>query len=271
MPTLIDTHAHICFDSYDQDREAMMARAFDQGVKKLVHPCCNLEEIDFLLELTKKYDGNNCTNVFTAFGLHPTEIEKWNDDSKSILDARISESLARGEKLKAVGETGLDYYHCKEEHEQKKQKEVFESQIQLAIKYNLPIIVHTRDAWQDTLSILEKFYKDGRDKTNGTIHCFTGDLEFAQSCIQLGFFISWSGVLSYKKNDHFREIASKLDLNRVLIETDCPFLAPQSKRGKRNEPSFVQEVAEILADCYKISVEELGETTSRNAEKLFNI
>lgn len=267
--TLIDTHAHVCFDSYDEDRNDVMKRAFESGVKKLVHPCCTLNEIDFLLELVDKYDGNDKVNIYTAIGVHPCEIKSWNENSISIMDEKLSK-LA-GSKIKAVGEMGLDYYHCTEANEQERQREIFKEQIDIAQKYKLPIIVHTRDAWEDTLEILqEKFPKD-RDNRSGVLHCYTGDLDFAMSCIELGFYVSWSGIVTYKKNDHFREVASKLDQDRSLIETDCPFLAPQAVRGKRNEPSYVNYVAETLADCFGISKEELAKKSTENAERLFQI
>ncbi len=267
--TLIDTHAHVCFDSYDEDRAQVMQRAYDNGVKKLVHPCCNLSEIDFLLELVDSYDGDKKVDIYTAIGVHPIEIKTWNNDSSAIMDAKLKEFA--GQKIKAVGEAGLDYYHCKPNDEQKLQREIFHEQINLAQKYNLPIIVHTRDAWEDTLKILQERYSSNRDNRAGVIHCYTGDLDFALSCIDLGFYISWSGIVTYKKNDHFREVATKIPQDRFLIETDCPFLAPQAVRGKRNEPSFVNYVAEVLADCYDISKEELAKISTENAERLFQI
>ena len=267
---LIDTHAHICFDAYDEDREHMMQRAFAAGVTKLVHPCCSLGEFGNLEELTHTYNGDGKINLYMSVGVHPCDIKKWDDNSFALMGDLLQHSLKQGSKIKAVGETGLDYYHCTETNEQQIQREIFQQQISHAKKYKLPLIVHTRDAWQDTLMILEEnFQHDSKD--NGTIHCFTGDFEFAQACMAIGFCVSWGGVLTYKKNTHFRDFAGELDLSKVLLETDCPFLAPQTNRGKRNEPSFMPEVAQVLADCYMMSVEELARITTENAERLFKI
>lgn len=267
---LIDTHAHICFDSYDEDREEMMQRAYDAGVIKLVHPCCELAEFGSLEELTRKYNGDNQIDLYMSVGVHPCYIEKWNENSSDLMDDLLKGSLESGSKIKAVGETGLDYFHCKEAEEQEKQREIFQQQIDLALKYKLPLIIHTRDAWEDTLKILQENFKEG-SSDNGTIHCYTGDLDFASAVMKLGFCVSWGGVLTYKKNSNFRDFAADLDLSKVLLETDCPFLAPQSNRGKRNEPSFMVEVAQVLADCYHMSVEEVAKQSTENAERLFRI
>ncbi len=267
---LIDTHAHICFDSYDEDRSEMMTRAFDSGVSKILHPCCSIAEIPTLLKLTEEYNGAGKINLYTALGVHPSDIATWDDNSAAQIESYLKNNLATS-KIKAIGETGLDYYHATDIDVQSKQREVFREQIGLAKKYKLPLIVHTRDAWEDTLKILQDCYTDDASAHNGTIHCYTGDYSFASEVIKLGFYISWSGIVTYKKNDNFRETAKRIPIERVLVETDCPFLAPQPQRGKRNEPSYVNYVAETLAECYGISKEKLAEITTRNAEKLFNI
>lgn len=270
---LIDTHAHVCFDVYDPDRDEMMSRAFQNGVQKIVHPCCNLPEAQELLDFAQVYDGNNKTNVFCSIGVHPTEFQTWNESSEEFMEKFLQINFVNNpnSKIKAIGETGLDFYHCTTEEEHQIQKNIFEKQILIAKKYKLPLIVHTRDAWEATLVILRKHFQDSRIINPGTIHCFTGDLDFAQECINLGFCISWGGVLTYKKNEHFREIANKLDINKVLLETDSPYLSPQAFRGKRNEPGYVGCVAEELAKCYKVSTEEIASISTQNAERLFGI
>lgn len=267
---LIDTHAHICFDSYDEDRESMMQRAYEAGVTKLLHPCCNLQEFETLKKLTENYDGNSKTDLYMAVGVHPTEVETWNDSSYELMNDLLQHTLEPNSKIKAVGETGLDYYHCKSAESQKHQREVFQMQIDHAKNFKLPLIVHTRDAWEDTLMILQENFKESTED-RGTIHCYTGDENFAQEVMKIGFCISWGGVLTYKKNQHFRDFAGNLDIRKVLLETDSPFLAPQKNRGKRNEPGFMPEVAQTLADCYQIPVEELAKITTENAERLFKI
>ncbi len=269
---LIDTHAHICFDSYDGDRVEMMTRAYDSGVFKIVHPCCSISEIPTLLKLAEEYNGVNKINLYTALGVHPTEIDSWDNSSAQEIEKYLISNLTNPLcKIKAIGETGLDYFHAKEIEQQAKQRGVFKEQIALAKKYKLPIIVHTRDAWEDTLTILQEEYPLNPQANNGTIHCYTGDYDFASEIIKYGFYISWSGIVTYKKNDHFRETAKLIPIERILIETDCPFLAPQAMRGKRNEPSFVNYIAETLAECYGISKEKLAEISTKNAERLFKI
>lgn len=269
---LIDTHAHICFDAYDEDRSEMMARAYDSGVYKLLHPCCQLSEIPRLLELTKEYNGDGKIDLYTAMGLHPCYIEHWDQDSAAKISDYIDQELTKpSHKVRAIGETGLDYFHCKDETSQARQRDIFREQIALAKKYQLPLIIHTRDAWQDTLAILKDAYSEDRNANNGTIHCYTGDYSFASEVIEHGFYISWSGIVTYKRNDEFRETAAKIPLDRVLVETDCPFLAPQAKRGKRNEPSFVNYIAQTLAEAYNISKEELAGITTENALRLFKL
>lgn len=268
---LIDTHAHICFDDYDTDRETIMARAFEEGVTKLVHPCCKLTEFAYLLELTKHYNGNNQINMFTALGVHPCNIDSWNDNSENEFSILLETALGNQSKIKAIGETGLDYFHAKDLLIREKQQKIFRFHINKAQEHKLPLIIHTRDAWEDTLTILQESFKPNRNNASGVLHCYTGDLDFALAAIELGFYVSWSGVLTFKKNNHFREIAQKLPLDRVLVETDAPYLAPQAKRGQRNEPSFVQYTAAVLADCYQLELTELATITTSNAQELFKI
>lgn len=265
---LIDTHAHIGFDAYDEDRVEMMQRAYETGVHKILHPCCTLEEFSKLVELTEFYDGNEKVNLFTAVGVHPCNIETWNKDSKAFLDEQATKYKSR--KLKAIGETGLDYFHCKDPLEQEKQRNIFQDHIDIAKKHSLPIIVHTRDAWEDTEKILRENYSEDPNAHNGVIHCFTGSNENAKAFLKYGFYISWSGVLTFKKNDHFRETAKNISPERFLVETDSPYLAPQAKRGKRNEPSYVNFVVDTLSECYQLQREELVKQSTKNAQALFS-
>ena len=266
---LIDTHAHIAFDAYDEDRSEMMQRAYETGVHKILHPCCTLDEFAKLIQLTKDYDGNSKIDLYTALGVHPCYIETWTPESKAFMEEQVEKH--KDSKLKAIGETGLDYFHCKEADEQKKQREIFQDHIDIAKKYSLPLIVHTRDAWEDTEKILEENFGINPDAHNGVIHCFTGSNENAQRFIKYGFYISWSGVLTFKKNDHFRETAKDISFERFLVETDSPYLAPQAKRGKRNEPSYVNYVVDTLSECYQKQREEVVKQSTKNAQTLFSI
>jgi TatD DNase family protein len=265
---LIDTHAHINFQDYDEDRDLMMSRAYESGVKKIIHSCTGTEEIQEILSLSKTFDGKLKPQVFASIGVHPIYIESWNKESISIMKSFLdSESFSQ---IKAIGETGLDYYHINDESEQKKQREIFKEQIKLAQGFNLPIILHTRDAWEDTLSIIEEFYPEG-SSLSGVLHCYTGNLDFALNAISRGFYISWSGIISFKKTTNLRELAKIIPLEKTLIETDCPFLAPQAKRGQRNEPAYLKYVAETLSETLELSLEEIARITSSNAETLFRI
>jgi TatD DNase family protein len=266
---LIDTHAHINFPEYKEDRDEMMRRAYDVGVSKILHSCCRVSEINELINYSYQYDGNETSDLYIAFGVHPTEFKSWTVDSKDFIRQKLKIELQKPDhKVRAIGETGLDYYHCKNSSEHLQQQDIFRAQIEIAREFKLPIIVHTRDAWEDTLKILQEYYPVGSE-CSGTIHCFTGDLKFAQDCIERGFYISWSGIVTFKNSKELQAVAKKLPLEKTLLETDCPFLAPQARRGKRNEPSYVKYVAEFLAELKGVSLEEIQDQTSSNAEKLF--
>lgn len=272
-PILIDTHAHVNFSEYDTDRDEVMRRAFNSGVKKILHACCSVHEISTLLTLSRKFSPEQgYSDLYMAVGVHPTEFHSWDDDSESaIVEVLDRELVLADNKIRAVGETGLDYYHCTTAPERNKQQEIFRLQIEIAKKFSLPLIIHTRDAEEDTLAILQECFSETNSDRNGTIHCFTGTYEFARACIELGFFISWSGIITFKNSEDLRKVAEKLPLERTLVETDCPFLAPQARRGKRNEPEYVNYVAKKLAELKGISKEEIMRITTRNAEYLFNI
>lgn len=271
MLELIDSHAHVNFDSYKDDREEMMQRAYDTGVKTIVHPCCNLEEIPKLVALSKEYDGVGKTQLYYAVGVHPTDTKSWTDESIEIIEAHLAEVLAApGSKLRAIGETGLDYFHGKTDEARALQAEAFRAQIAIAKKHKLPIIIHTRDCWEDTLKILQEEYPKDRNAKAGVLHCYTGDLDFARACIELGFYVSWSGIVTFK-NSGLKEVASEIPLDRTLVETDCPFLAPTPHRSQRNEPSYVNHVAETVAEAKSISKEELAQATTQNARDLFRL
>lgn len=272
---VIDTHVHINYDAYDEDREQMMQRAYEAGVFKMLHSCTDAQEIPELLELSLKYDGNNKTKLFIGLGVHPTELDKWSDSNVELMQSYIDEHFSKyseaNRTIKAIGETGLDYFHEKDPELHARQHNIFRQHIALAKKNHLPLIIHTRDAWEDTLKIIEDEFSEDRDSRAGVLHCYTGEFDFAEKCINRGFYVSWSGVVTFNKCDDLRAVAAQIPLDRVLIETDCPFLAPQKVRGKRNEPSYVNYVLDTLVDCYKIPRAELAQKTTENAERLFTL
>lgn len=266
---LVDTHAHINFEDFNDDRELVMLRAYEAGIKKLIHSCTEVKEIQEILDLSEKYNGSNSIDLYCSIGVHPIYIQTWSEGSIEEMSFYL-ESKSLSKKIKAIGETGLDYFHITDLNEQKKQRDIFKEHIKLAKKFKLPIILHTRDAWDDTLSIIEEFYPIGSN-LSGVLHCYTGDTDFALKAIDRGFYISWSGIVTFKKTENLRKVAKEIPLDKTLIETDCPFLAPQAKRGERNEPAFVKHVAESLSETLGIELEKLAKITTKNAETLFKI
>jgi TatD DNase family protein len=249
---MIDSHAHLIWESFDEDRDAMMNRAEEAGVKAFIHPCVHTADLPKMQAIQAKYP-----NVFLSAGVHPCDAIKWTDQC----DLDIVNFTG---KLFAIGETGLDFYHT--DSPKDIQEEVFRKQCRLAKKLNLPLIVHCRDAFEDTLRVLRE-----ENVGKGVMHCYTGDAEYSAKFWELGFYTSFSGCLTFKSAQPLRDAAQKIPLERTLIETDCPFLAPQKYRGKRNEPSFVKEVCESLATIHEKSFSEIDEITSTNAIKLFSL
>lgn len=250
----IDSHAHIILEAFDKDRDQVVQEAFSNDISYIVQSCDNLEEIEKNLILTKKYK-----NIYSSVGIHPHEAKSWNTVSKSTIIKYTQE-----EKVIAIGETGLDFYYNYSPKDT--QLQVFQEQVKIAKEVSLPLIIHTRDAFGETFEILKK-----EKPESGVFHCFTGDLNSAKEALKLGFYISWSGILTFKAAGNLRLVAKEIPLKNTLIETDCPFLTPMPHRGKRNEPKYVKLIAEELAKIHNISIEEVGEITSENTKKLFGI
>ena len=253
--TFIDSHSHLILEAFDQDRDAVIQEALSNGITYIVQSCDNLKEIEKNLILTKKYE-----NLYSSVGIHPHEAKLWDDVSKSTIVKYTNER-----KVVAIGETGLDFFY--NYSPQEVQLKVFREQVQVAKEVALPLIIHTRDAFKETIKIL----KEEKPEKGGVFHCYTGDLETANEALKLGFFISWSGILTFKNSASLREVAKEIPLEKTLIETDCPFLTPIPHRGKRNEPKFVRHVAEELAKIHNVGVDKIGEVTSENAMRLFKI
>lgn len=244
---MIDSHAHILSEYYNIDE--IVKHLKDNNVKYVINCSTCLKDAKEVIELSKKY----INYLLPAIGIHPENIEDTLDQI---------EKLIKTNKIYAIGEIGLDYYWNKENKEE--QKELFIKQIELANKYDLPIIVHTRDSIQDCLDILKKY------KAKGVIHCFTGSYEMAKEFIKLGFKLGIGGVITFK-NSKLSEVVSKLDINDLLIETDSPYLTPEPNRGKQNNPANVYYVAKKIAEIKKVDVEEIVKTTSKTAQNLFDI
>jgi len=253
--TLIDSHSHLILEPFDKDRDKVIEEAFSSGITHIVQSCDNLEEIEKNLILTKKY-----RNIYSSIGIHPHEAKSWDSNSRELIV-----NYTKEEKVIAVGETGLDFYYNYSPKDV--QISVFKEQIKIAKEVSLPLIIHTRDAFKETIEIL----KEEKPKCGGVFHCYTGDLETAKEAIKLGFYISWSGILTFKNATDLKSVAKEISLKNTLIETDCPYLTPIPFRGQRNEPKYVRFVGEELARIHNMSIDEIGEITSENTKKLFGI
>jgi TatD DNase family protein len=256
---LIDSHAHIDFPQFADDREAMLQRAREAGVRTLlaVGTGPGPEKLDAAIPYAEQYDW-----IYTSVGIHPHE-------AREVTPQHLDElaRLARHPKVIAWGEIGLDYFYDHSPREV--QARVFSEQMALARGARLPIIIHCRDAWDDCLAQIEGEWAPAG--LGGILHCFTGTLEHARRGLDMGFYISFAGNSTYPKTQNLRDVAKHLPLDRMLIETDAPFLAPQPHRGKRNEPAYVAEVAKTLAAVRNLPPEEFAAATAENFRRLFRI
>lgn len=252
----IDSHCHLDFDKFNEDRDKVISRAREEGVEFIINVGTSVERSKESVELAKKHES-----IYATIGVHPHEAGKVKED-----DYRILESLAENGKVVAIGETGLDYYRNLTPKD--KQKKSFRRLVALAKKLKLPLMVHNREADEDTLSILKE---EKAKEIGGILHCFSGSRALAQECLELGFHISVAGQITYPNAKSLREVVKGLPTDRLLIETDSPFLAPQPQRGKRNEPAFVRYVAEELARLHRLSLEDISRITTLNAKHLLGI
>ncbi len=252
----IDTHAHIEGEEFDADREAVAARAFEAGVKSWINISNGLDSLKKSFDLAEKHPS-----VYVSVGLHPHEA---NEATPEILE-KLAQSIDHP-KVVAIGETGLDYYY--ENSPKKAQQELLNFFLKLAKTSGLPLSIHMRAAEEDFLASVSKIFPG---EIKGVLHCFTSTWDFAQACLKRGFYISFSGIVTFKKATAVQEVAQKVPLERLLIETDAPFLAPEPFRGKRNEPAFVVKTAEYIANLRGMALKELAHATTENAKKLFGL
>jgi TatD DNase family protein len=253
---LIDTHTHLYDEKFDEDRDLMIARAIEQGIEKMYLPNCNSETIAGMLEVEKKYP----TNCFAMMGLHPCYVKEDVENELNIVKEWLDKRT-----FCAIGEIGLDYYWDKTFASQ--QQQAFRTQIEWSIEFKVPIVIHTREATQDTLSIVKEYVPKG---VKGVFHCFSGSYETAQQIIDMGFYLGIGGVLTYKKAG-LQEVVQKVDLKHLVLETDAPYLTPTPHRGKRNESAYTRFVAEKLAELKATDIKEVAEITTANAMKLFQL
>ena len=254
---LIDSHAHIDFPQFDTDRDAMLDRARAAGVTALlaIGSGPGPEKLDAAIPYAEQHDW-----IYASIGTHPHEAKDFNTAHLDQLS-----KLAAHPKVIAWGEIGLDYFYDHSPRET--QAKVFRDQLARAAQAKLPIIIHCRDAWSDTLAILDEAWRP--TGLGGILHCFTSTLEDAQQGLDMGFLISFAGNSTYPKAANIRDVAKSLPVEKILIETDSPFLAPQGFRGKRNEPAYVAEVAKAIATVRNLTAEELAAATAANFRRLF--
>jgi TatD DNase family protein len=259
---LIDSHCHIDGEAFDSDRDEVVERAKAAGVAAMLNVGTgdpHSDDFRKAVEVAEKYE-----NVFASVGVHPHDAKLYDDKA----EAHLIELATSSKKVIAWGEIGLDYYY---DHSPRDgQREVFRSQIRTAQKLDLPIIVHSRDANDETVEILtdECSYEGS---CGGIMHCFGGSAEMAKALMPLGFLISFAGNVTFKKAENLREAARVVPLDHLLVETDCPFLTPEPVRGKRNEPSFVLHTANFLASLYGVEVETLAAQTTQNFVDFFRV
>ncbi|KNH17586.1 MULTISPECIES: TatD family hydrolase [Priestia] len=253
---LFDTHVHLNAEQYEDDLQEVINRALEKGVQNMVVVGFDEPTIKKAIQIAETYDF-----IYASVGWHPVDAIDMTDEHLAWI-----EELAQHPKVVALGEMGLDYHWDKSPKEV--QKDVFRRQIRLARKVNLPIIIHNRDATEDVVTILKEEHVE---EVGGIMHCFTGSIEVAKQCMDMNMYISFGGPVTFKNAKKPKEVATELPLDKLLIETDCPYLTPHPFRGKRNEPGYVSYVAEQIAELKGITYEELAEITTANAKKLFGI
>lgn len=251
---LIDSHAHTSDTKFDLDREDVIKRAFDSGLKYIIEVGCEPPLWDKVVELSKQ------EKIYSMFGLHPQDADKFNNE----LFLKLKHLLSN-KKCVAVGEIGLDYHF--EGYSKELQKEIFAKQINLALEINKPICIHCRDAYDDMFEVFKQF----KVLPKGVIHCFSGSFEQAKVVLNMGFLIGIDGPCTYPKSNKLIKVIETVPLDKLLIETDCPYLAPQKYRGTRNEPAYVVETAKKIAEIKNVSFEEVCNVTMNNTIKLYNI
>lgn len=253
---LVDTHTHLDLKDFREDLENVLARAAESGVAAIVNSSFNIASSRQSLSMAWKH-----SSLYSLIGVHPHEADKVTGDYLADLDV-----LAMNPAVVAVGEIGLDYYRDLSPRDV--QQKVFREQLSMARDLNLPAVIHDRDAHGDMMDILKK---DGVPKCGAVMHCFSGSWDMAVECMKMGFYISIAGPVTYPNAARLKNVAAKLPLDRMLIETDCPYLTPQARRGQRNEPANVRFVAEEIARLREMPLEELAKAVSLNAAKIFNI
>jgi TatD DNase family protein len=253
---LIDTHAHLNLPDFQSDLDAVIERARVAGVKFIINVGIDIPSSQKAIALAVQYKS-----LFAVVGIHPHDAQKVSESDWITLEKLLQEP-----KVVALGEIGLDYYKNYSPHDI--QEEIFRKQLALAQKHDKPLIIHCREAHKDCLDILNEVKWSGM---RGVAHCFSGDLAIARQYIDLGFLLAFGGPVTYPNAVKLREVIQQIDIKYLMLETDCPYLTPQSKRGQRNEPAYLTYCAEQWAKIYRLPVEEIGRVTTQNAQRLFRL
>ena len=256
---IFDTHAHYDDEAFDEDRDAVLRSLTDGGVGLVVNICASKESLHKTAELVKAYPF-----VYGAVGIHPDYVGELDNGMMNELSR-----LADEEKIVAIGEIGLDYYWDIAPREV--QRDWFERQLSLALEKDLPVVIHSREATKETLEIMRRAYLESEGKLRGVIHCFSGSAEIAKEYTDMGFYIGVGGVVTFKNGKKLKEVVEALPLDKLVIETDCPYLAPVPYRGKRNDSTLLKLVIEEIAALRGMTAEEVERVTEENARKLYRL
>ena len=252
---LFDTHAHMDDRAFDEDRGVLLAALPEQGLALLMNPGCSLESSRNVVKIAAEYDY-----IYAAVGSHPDVADEVND---TVIE-EYRELCKLNPKVKAIGEIGLDYHY--EDIPREIQLKAFRMQMELARELNLPVIVHEREAHEDGMAVIREF-----PEVTGVFHCYSGSAEMARQLVNMGWYIGFTGVLTFKNARKAVEVAASIPLERIVLETDCPYMAPEPFRGKRNDPGKLYRMAEKLAEIRGLSVEEIHNITLENGKKLYRI
>lgn len=252
---IFDSHAHYDDESFNEDRENVIKEIRENGVINVLNCGASMEGARDSFKLANKYDF-----FYAAVGIHPENAYELTEENYEEI-----KEMTKNPKVRAIGEIGLDYY-WEENPPREKQKEVFRKQMKLAEELNMPVVIHDRDAHGDTLEIMKEF-----PEVKGVVHCFSGSVEFARECLRLGYYIGFTGVVTFKNSKKIVEVAKEVPLDRMLVETDAPYMAPTPNRGKRNRSDYIKFIIEKIAEVKELSVEEVSNATIENAKNLLKI
>lgn len=255
MISIFDSHAHYDDESFNEDRETVIKELKENGVVGVLNCGASLEGARASLKLAETYDF-----FYAAVGIHPEDADCFNE---TVLEEL--RKMAENKKVKAIGEIGLDYYY-KENPPKDVQKNTFRAQMQLAKELNLPVVIHDREAHEDTLNILKEF-----SEVKGVLHCFGGSVEFARECLKLGYYIGFTGVVTFKNAKKIALVAKEVPVDRMLVETDCPYMTPTPFRGERNRSDYIKYIIEKLSEIKEISEEEIAMATINNIKKMLKL